>query len=256
MNGVLEIFRRMGAVWLLLVVGCATARVAPNRANTVIVVPGVGGDGPPYGGVLHSLEAHGSGDCLQVSDWGSAWPVFFFSISSEAWHRDAEEHLAEEITQWRREHPGSRIVLIAHSAGAGVTMGALARLDRGVVVGPVILLAPDLSPEYDFRPALQHVDVVHVFFSAKDDFFQGLGPEVVGTYDHVHCDGAGRMGFTLAGLNRLEKARVVQHPYEDDWHGLENDGGHYDWLAEKFVAGVIEPIIDGDRGRLFAGNLR
>jgi pimeloyl-ACP methyl ester carboxylesterase len=247
-------FGLLGVACMSLAGGCATAVVGANRSNVVMVVPGVGGDGAAYAQVVHSLEVHGSGDCLCVSDWGSTWPVFFISVSSEGWHRDAEMHLAEQITQWREKHPGARIVLIAHSAGAGVTLGAVARLGAGVVVGPVILLAPDLSPGFDLRPALQHVDVIHVFYSSKDAFFQGIGPEIVGTYDRVHCDGAGLRGFTLANLSAPEKGRVIQHAYRSEWEKLGNDGGHYDWLAEGFVAEVIEPIIDDCKSRgQFAG---
>jgi hypothetical protein len=247
-------FAVIGAACVLLAAGCATPVVALGRSNVVFVVPGVGGDGAAYAQVVHSLQTHGSGDCLCVSDWGSSWPVFLISVSSAGWHRDAELHLTQRITQWRRDHPGSRIVLIAHSAGAGVALGAVARLEADIVVGPVILLAPDLSPGFDLRPALRHADVIHVFFSPKDDFFQGIGPEIVGTYDRVHCDAAGRWGFKLANLDAGEKARVIQHEYRDDWRRLGNDGGHYDWLAEPFVAEVIQPIIDGGKGRLFAGN--
>jgi pimeloyl-ACP methyl ester carboxylesterase len=249
-------FGLLGVICIILAAGCSTAVVAPNRSNIVMVVPGVGGDGAAYAQVVHSLEVQGSDDCLCVSDWGSSWPVFFISVSSMQWHRDAELRLAQQITQWRQKHPEGRIVLIAHSAGAGVALGAVARLEPGIVAGPIILLAPDLSPDFDLRPALGHADVIHVFYSSKDEFFQGIGPEIVGTYDRVHCDGAGLKGFTLANLDASEKGRVIQHPYRDDWQKLGNDGGHYDWLAEPFVAGVIKPIIDGDSGgsrRLFAG---
>ena len=254
-------YRNGGRIlWLLSLIcatfaaGCSTATVAPNRSNIVIVVPGVGGDGAAYAQVVHSLEVHGSGDCLSVSDWGSSWPIFFISVSSAQWHRNAELHLAEQITQRREKHPTGRIVLVAHSAGAGVTLGAVARLGPGIVVGPVILLAPDLSPDFDLRPALQHAEIIHVFYSPHDEFFQGIGPEIVGTYDRVNCDGAGLRGFSLANLDACEKARVIQHSYQNDWRKLGNDGGHYDWLAEPFVAAVIKPIIDGESGRqLFAG---
>jgi hypothetical protein len=248
------VLKLLGLVCLGCVAGCATAVVAPGRSNTVIVVPGLGGDGFPYGQVVHSLETHGSGDCLCVSDWGSSWPIFLISLESADWHRNAEAELADRISRWHRVHPGSRIVVIAHSAGAGVAMGALAKLERGIVVGPVVLLAPDLSPDFDLRPALRHAGVIHVFYSRRDDFFLGLGTTIAGTYDHAHCEAAGRDGFTLAGLSPFEKARVIQHVYEDDWLSLGNGGGHFDWLAEEFVAAVIEPIIDGERGRLFAGN--
>ena len=65
--------------------------------------------------VVRSLHDHGSDDCLRVSDWGSSFPVFFISISSQIWHKNVECHLADQILL-RSDHPNSRIALIAHSA--------------------------------------------------------------------------------------------------------------------------------------------
>ncbi|HEX4056671.1 MAG TPA: alpha/beta hydrolase [Tepidisphaeraceae bacterium] len=231
-------------VFFAILSGCATQTISPRQPNTVIVVPGIGGDGQVYAQIVHSLHDHGSTDCLRVWDWGSSYPVFVISISSRIWHYISENHLANQIIQWRTDHPHSRIVLIAHSAGAGVVMGALARLPHSIQVGPIILLAPSLSPDFDLRPALKHASVIHVFYSPEDDFWQGFGPIVFGTYDHAHRSGAGRKGFTLLGLSPADKARVIQHPYEKDWSALGVRGGHFDWMAEPFVAAVLKPLID------------
>jgi pimeloyl-ACP methyl ester carboxylesterase len=228
----------------ILTAGCATKPISPAEPNTVIVVPGIGGDGDVYAQIVRSLHDHGSDDCLRVSDWGSSFPIFFISISSQTWHKNVERHLADQILQWRANHPNSRIALIAHSAGAGVVAGAVAQLPNGVRVGPIIFLAPALSPGFDLRPTLRHATVVHVFFSPDDFFWQGLGPTIVGNYDRIHSSGAGRVGFTLVGLNASEKARVIQHPYQSNWKSLDDDGGHYGWMAEPFVAAVLKPLID------------
>ena len=233
---------------LFLLFGCATPMISPQQPNTVIVVPGIGGDGPVYGQILQSLHDHGSTDCLRVWDWGSSYPLFVISISSRTWHHISERHLADQIIRWRQDHPHSRIVLIAHSAGAGVALGALARLPDPIQTGPVILLAPSLSPNFDLRPALKHACVIHVFYSPADDFWQGFGPLVFGTYDRVHCNGAGRRGFSMTDLSASEKARVIQHRFEKDWESLGVDGGHFDWMAEPFVAAVIKPLIDSSSG--------
>jgi len=228
----------------ILTTGCATKVVSPAEPNTVIVVPGIGGDGDVYAQVVRSLHDHGSDDCLRISDWGSSFPIFFISISSQTWHKNAERHLADQILQWRADHPNSRIALVAHSAGAGVVAGALAQLPEGVRVGAVIFLAPALSPGFDLRPMLRHATIVHVFFSPDDSFWQGLGPTIFGNYDRVHSNGAGRVGFTLADLNAPERATIIQYQYQSSWKALDNDGGHYDWMAEPFVAAVLKPLIE------------
>src|SRR5579872_6208444 len=108
--------------------GCATKTISPERPNEVIVVPGIGGDGGVYSQIIKSLHDHGDEDCLRVCDWGSSYPIFFISIASQSWHKNVERDLAEQIVQWRTAHSNSRIVVIAHSAGAGVVAGAIARL--------------------------------------------------------------------------------------------------------------------------------
>lgn len=228
-----------------ILAGCASQTVSPRQPNTVIVVPGVGGDGNVYDQVLRSLRDHGSEDCLQVSDWGSSLIICPISISSHAWHQNAEHNLAVRIVQWRQAHPNSRIALIAHSAGAGVVAGAVAQLPPDMSVGPIIFLAPALSPGFDLRPMLRHATIVHVFFSKDDFFWQGIGPTILGNYDRVHSSGAGRVGFTLASLSSAQKAVVLQHSYQSQWESLDNGGGHYDWMAEPFVAAVLMPIIEG-----------
>ncbi len=228
-----------------LAAGCATKTLQPDKPDLVLVIPGIGGDGGVYGGVVQALRDGGSNDCLAVSDWGSSYPLFFISISSGAWHESAEKKLAAKLVEWRAAHPQSRLALIAHSAGAGVALGALARLPAGMQVGPVILLAPALGQRFDLAPALRHATAIHVFFSGDDFFWQGIGPIVFGNYDGVHANGAGRRGFALTGLTAAEKSKVVQHPFQKQWRALGNDGGHFDWLARPFVEAVIEPIVDG-----------
>jgi pimeloyl-ACP methyl ester carboxylesterase len=228
----------------LLAAGCATKPIYTSQPNLAIVVPGIGGDGDVYARIVCSLHDRGSSDCLRVSDWGSSLPIFFISISSQSWHKNVERHLADQILEWRSGHPNSRIALIAHSAGAGVVAGAVAQLPGGVRVGPIIFLAPALSPGFDLRPMLRHATIIHVFFSTDDFFWQGIGPTIFGNYDRVHSSGAGRVGFTLAVLNPSEKARVIQHPYQRCWKALDNDGGHYDWMAGPFVGAVLKPLID------------
>jgi pimeloyl-ACP methyl ester carboxylesterase len=238
------IFRSV-IISVLLAGGCATATVSPGGRDSVIVVPGIGGDGGPYARIASSLHDSGCEDCIRVSDWGSSYPVFFISIALRSWHQSAERRLAGQILVWRKEHPGGRIALIAHSAGAGVVAGAVAQLPAGVRVGPVVFLAPALSPGFDLRGMLDHTTVLHVFFSPDDFFWQGLGPTIFGNYDRVHSAGAGEKGFTLASLDAEEKSRIVQHAYESDWKKFDNFGGHYDWTARPFVAAVLAPLIEG-----------
>jgi len=243
----------LAALLALAAAGCATPVIAPQQPNTVIVVPGLGGDGGDYAQIVHALHDAGCQDRLCVFNWGCSWALFPITLASSGLHHDTERRLAALIIQWRKDHPGSRIALIGHSAGAGVIVGMLARLDDSVTVGPVILLAPALSPDFDLRPALAHANCIHVFYSADDWFWQGIGSTIFGGYDGVHRDGAGRRGFTLAHLSDEQKCKVIQHPWQPQWKSLGEDGGHFDWMSGPFVAHVLAPLI-GDTGQSSAAS--
>ncbi|MGA3066491.1 MAG: hypothetical protein ABSF29_06545 [Tepidisphaeraceae bacterium] len=233
----------------LIAGGCAATPILNSGdPNAVIIVPGVGGDGPDYGGVAHALADAGCKDQIQVFDWGYHWPLFFINISSGNLHQETETKLAALITARRAQNSRTRIVLIGHSAGAGVILGTLAKLsDATGTVGPIILLAPAVSPDYDLRPALGHCCVIHVFYSSEDDFWQGWGPTITGEYDGSHRAGAGRYGFTLKGLDVEQKNRVDQQPYRKQWDALGVHGGHFDWLSHDFVMKILEPLVEQDQ---------
>jgi len=236
---------RFGLILGLVLVagGCASPVLNSEASDEVIMVPGIGGDGPEYGGVCRALADAGNKDRIQVFDWGYHWPLFFVNISSGNLHEETEKKLAAFIEAWHQKNPRARIVLIGHSAGAGVILGTVARLDDATGdVGPIILLAPAVSPDYDLRPALRHCRTIHVFFSTEDDFWQGFGPSLFGEYDRTHRDGAGRWGFTLQNRDASQRARVVQHPYDKQWDKLGNHGGHFGWLSHDFVMRVLEPL--------------
>jgi pimeloyl-ACP methyl ester carboxylesterase len=233
---------------LLMAGGCASPVLNTHSSDAVIVVPGVGGDGADYAGLCKALADAGCKDQIRVFDWGYHWPLFFINISSGDLHEQTEKKLAEFIAARRAKNPRAGIILIGHSAGAGVILGTLARLDDATgYVGPVILLAPAVSPDYDLKPALRHCRMIHVFFSEEDDFWQGWGPTLTGEYDGTHRAGAGRRGFTLKTLDPAERQCVVQHPFEKQWETLGIYGGHFDWLSRDFAMRVLEPLVQNDQ---------
>jgi pimeloyl-ACP methyl ester carboxylesterase len=222
--------------------------ISPHSRDTVIVVPGIGGDDSNYDGVCTALQDGGDKDCLQVFNWGFGWGLFPINAGSQIEHYYAEKDFVSFLIKWRRDHIGGRIVLIGHSAGAGVILGALPQLpaDFGSV-GPVIFLEPDVSPGYNLHPALQRMTMLHTFYSSHDVFWQGIGSSIFGTYDGWHEPGAGQGGFKLAGLGETDKAKLIQHSYQEDWRKLGNDGGHFDGLAHDFVIQVLKAIIEGEK---------
>lgn len=224
-------------LWLALLVGCASRETTGGAGGRVaIVVPGAGGDGAWYDGLRQALRADGT--AVHVHRWGSA--VVFRNFSDRAVHVDAEAKLAAYLdtltTQTRR------VDIVAHSAGCGVALGAVARSRRGV--DRLVLLAPSVSPAYDLRTALTRVrGTVHVFYSERDTLFLRWRTGTFGTYDRVKSPAAGFGGFDVTALDAFSASRLKQHPWRVDWRAHHNDGGHFGATAGPFVQAVIVPLL-------------
>src|SRR5688572_11402089 len=136
----------MTRTWLTLMLiglvpglGCgARGQVATSRV--VVFVPGVGGDGPWYGGLKRGL----GNVQVQTHSWGAPLPLFALNFSNQEIHNAAEKKLAERLRRIARQQPDARIDVVAHSAGCGVALGALRRFD-GPIPRTVVLLAPSVS---------------------------------------------------------------------------------------------------------------
>lgn len=227
-------------VLLLLLIGggfgCGSAHHNPQANHAIFIVAGVGGANG-YGSLADAVknpQRH-----VEIVQWGS--PIVFLNFSSKSVHDEAEEMLAKKLGQWLEKHSGGQIDLIGHRAGCGVILGALPRMhQRGV--HSVILLAPSVSPSYDLTGALERVEgAVHVFHSEKDTTFLSWRTSTFGTYDRVKAKAAGNVGFA----GSYPSDRLIQHPYDDAWKELGNDGGHFGALSRRFAEQVINPLIPG-----------
>ena len=222
--------------------GCGNSPI--KGPDAIVVVAGSGGDGPWYAGLRQSLrEARPSAE-VQTFSWGAPLPLFVFNLQSRGIHGKAEERLARRIDEFRGRHPDGRLVLVAHSAGCGVALGALARLADGVNVDRAFLLAPSVSPAYDLAPPLRRLKgELHVFHSPHDTLHLRWRTGNFGTYDNVKTAAAGLTGFNIDGLDPLLRAKVVQHPYEEHWKDAGHDGGHWGSVASGFAARVLAPLL-------------
>jgi pimeloyl-ACP methyl ester carboxylesterase len=224
---------------LVLLVGCGPH--AHRMTDRVIVfVPGVSGDGPWYGGLKRGL-----GDVpVETHAWGAPLPLFALNFSNRGIHDEAEAKLAQRLQRLVQAQPLARIDIVAHSAGCGVALGALGRLDRRIV-DSLVLLAPSVSPTYDLAPSLAHVQgQMHVFYSDRDTLFLSWRTSNFGTYDNVKSKAAGNTGFDLSLIDPELRVGVVQHAYDPRWRDLGHDGGHDGPLAREFVARVVAPLLE------------
>jgi alpha-beta hydrolase superfamily lysophospholipase len=228
---------------LLAVAGCANRPPNPLTPDLLVFVPGAAGDGAHYDGLIRGLREGGVADQIHAAGWGMPGPLFVMNFQDDNVHRAAERKLADFLVRRRAAQPDARIDLVAHSAGCGVVLGALALADAPSV-GTVALLNPSVSPGYDLRPALEKVaGRLHVFHSDEDRFFLSWRTGTFGTYDNVRTKAAGHTGFRLDALRPDARGKVAQHPRDDTWLARGNDGSHFGTVAQAFARETIAPLL-------------
>lgn len=222
--------------------GC-TSSSRGSAPGLVLLVPGVAGDGSWYRHVVPALRAAGDERTLESFRWGAPAPAFFLNFNNTSIHESAERKLAERITTYRTEHPKEPLDIIAHSAGGGVTLGALAKLPAGIGVDRIILLHPSVSPGYPLARPLAACDSITLFHSNNDRTFLEWRTGNFGTYDNVKTKAAGNVGFDLTSLNSQDRTRVVMYPHSDADRSLGNDGDHFGALSRAFLQQRVVPIL-------------
>ncbi len=229
-----------GILWACA--GCACE--APAGSDVILLVSGVSGDGFWYSGAARALAETRPGVHVERVAWGAPLPLFFLNFNSRSIHDDAERDLAARIRRIHERDPDARIDIVAHSAGCGVALGALEELDEVTRINRLILLAPSVSPAYDLAAAAVRArDGIDVFYGDRDQLFLNWRTRTFGTYDNVKTPAAGNLGFELSPAADDVRARIRQHPYEQAWESLGNDGGHFGWLARRFVEQEIVPLL-------------
>ena len=166
------------------------------------------------------------------------------------WQHAQEQgcRLAGEIMSYHESHRGHAIYLVAHSAGSGVALTALAALPPETV-NRVILFAPSVSTDYDLRPALRcPKDGIDVFYSHRDIFSLSFAVAFVGTSDGCQgCQAAGRFGFRVQAESpedALLYAKLRQHPWDRCQARAGNPGFHSGARRAKFLHNCVLPLLN------------
>lgn len=209
----------------------ATVRKAAE-ARCILFVPGVAGDGPWHDGLRAAAKEVGL--TVNVFAWGVP-VVFTQNFNDVRVHREAETSLAEAIVACRASSGRVPTLVIAHSAGGGVVLGALKQLPADVVIDRVVLLSPSVSPGYDLTTVLPHVGRLMIYHSAKDTAFLDWRTSTFGTYDNIKTPAAGNRGFAVSSLSAAERAKVEHVVWDETFQSLGNDGGHFGALSRSFV---------------------
>lgn len=226
--------------------GCNSSSSVPvdDLRGVLILVPGVNGDGPWYAQLKNGLRDGGVTARIDAFSWGAPGPLFAMNFNSKGIHEGAEKGLATKLKKILDDPKNAPVTIIGHSAGAGVTVGALSRLPAGKTVDRVVLLHPSLSPKFDLAPALARIRTsLTVFHSERDTGFLKWRTGSFGTYDGVKTTAAGNCGFDLASLSPELRAKVKQIPYEQRFEQLDNDGGHFSPTSRRFVEQMVAPLV-------------
>lgn len=225
------------ALWLA---GCGfstTTREGIIRHDGVYVfhAPGVSGEVPHDHFFALGLLRAGVQDVYMV-DWATAW-VGKNLMNTELQEKEARR-LVQRLRGFKATSPDARVVLTGHSGGASIIIRAAELLDIGEnIVEQVWLLAPALSPDYDFGPALERVPRIVAFSSPHDGIILGAGTSLFGTSDRYFGDAGGRVGFNY------DDPRFEQWGYDPAWLEFRNTGDHLQVLSQRFSWQVIGPSM-------------
>lgn len=229
-----------------LSVGVAAAARAddPKPATDYLLhFPGIAGYHNMDRQLLRGLRNGGFDGEIEVRDWPGEAPGLAALFARKRNHEQAQA-VADAIAERRRDHPSARIILTAHSGGAGIVVWALEKLPGDVKVDTVLLLAPALSPEYDLSKALARVRGRMYAFTSTYDIVLGPGTTTFGTIDGVKGEAAGRCGFIVPEhADREAYTNLVQMPYDTKWLREGNLGDHIGAMGWQFSKNVLAPLL-------------
>jgi pimeloyl-ACP methyl ester carboxylesterase len=241
---------------LLLTAGCGSSlkelrTPARFEQGYVILLPGVEGKSHLNKNIAKGLADGGVRSAIEVYDWtiGPSWLSAVVNLRASSHNRLEARKIGERIIRYQNKYPGRPVHLVGHSGGGGVAVYALESLPPRRQITAALLLAPALSPDYDLRPALRHVEVgIYNFYSPYDVGFLKLGTSTFGTIDGRHTRAAGAVGFeTPWGLDRddrqLYAERLHQQRYLSRMAQSGHPGTHVGWANRRFVAEWLAPLV-------------
>lgn len=217
---------------LLLLSGCHNSRSDFEPYGKTFYLDGAGGLGFGTSAVPEGLRRAGYlGDC-EVFDWSTTKNPLLDQVDPLGFNKMHAKTLAHKIRAYRQKFPKQEVNVIALSAGTGVTVWALERLNGKYRVNNVFLLGSSLASSYDMRLALKSVKgEVYVYHSPHDAILAVV--PMIGTVD-------GKLGAKVAGLVGLRgrptrSNKIVNIGWEKKWERLGWNGGHTDCIGRTFV---------------------
>ena len=221
------------------------AQPDPN-ADYLLHLPGIAGYRWLDKQMIAGLREGGYAARVAVYDWPGEHAGLGALLGRERNAAHAQK-VAAALEKRYRENPDRRIVVTAHSGGAGIAVWALEKLPPDVKIDTLVLIAPALSPRYDLTEALRHVrGKAYAFTSTLDAVVLGVGTRTFGTIDGVKCEAAGMTGFfPPETADASEYNKLVAMPYDPRWIELGNLGDHIGPMRQLFARATLAPIVLG-----------
>ena len=212
----------------------------------ILILPGIQGKSPIEFAVARGLADARIELGIEVFDWTTGlWPLFLFHLRASRRHQNMANKLAQRITEYSNAYPDRPIFLIGHSGGAALSLFAAQCLPPGKNLAAIFLLAPAVSPGFDYRSALQNTQSgIWNFYSPLDVLFLMLGTVCFGTIDgRLRCS-AGAVGFRSPPQSTLKtQASLHQVCFSPRMMTSGNFGGHFGPTNRLFVADYLAPLI-------------
>ena len=228
---------------------------SPGELGVIFVADGAGDFRAASQSIRKVVTEDGPHIRVDPFIWSHGFCRIFRDELHYSYARSQGQRLAAEIFAFQQAHPGERVHLVGHSAGAIVALAAAESLPP-LSLDSVALLAPSLSANYDLRRALKsirgHLDV---FYSCMDWVYLGVGTQILGTPDRGRMPSSGRTGFKV--IPRFRMGATLNLCPEDQWlfhklrqHAWEhhdlptgNHGGHYGTYQEGFLRARVLPLL-------------
>jgi hypothetical protein len=223
-------------------------RLEPERLDKglVLIFTGIEGYSFLNVGILCGLIDGGVASAVDIVDWTTG-KKYLYLHHLRGWTRNNLEaqRLASKIVEYQNEYPGRPVWIIGHSGGGGMALITAAALPEDRKLTGIVLLNAAVSPTFDVRPSVQHVErAIWNHHSKWDWLFLRLGTTVCGTFDGQHVSSAGAFGFRGdANDEAIASGKLIQIPWSLRRLRQFNPGDHFGCVHRVFVAEEIAPLI-------------
>jgi pimeloyl-ACP methyl ester carboxylesterase len=211
----------------------------------VLIFPGIEGYSFLNYSLLQGLIDARLPYALEVVDWTTGWkPLILYHLRAWRRNRRVAGQMADRIVAYQRKYPGRPVWIVGHSGGGGMALLTAEALPEGVKIAGLVLLAAAVSPGFDVRPALRHVEHgIWSFHSWLDCLFVGVGTTLFGCFDGRHGPAAGMVGFRQPPEKSAAGIALIQTRHA--WSMLRqfHAGGHFGCVHRVFVAETVAPVL-------------